>query len=292
VIGPSRLRASAAARAHRLSASRPQLPGVDTLFQLYERDEAMHGSIFASAVAFRLFLWMLPLSLAVVAGLGFLRAGGNSPEKALNKVGVSAISASSIADGLSSSSSSHWWAAVVGIVFLYPTSVALAKVVHRAHAVAWGDERTKLRSKWRAAAFVLVTGAAVLVLTGVSARVRALSGPGLVVRLGLVAAYTAGWLGVSRFLPHRDAPWAALVPGAVLFGVGNAALHFFTVVYVAHRLASATRLYGTLGSAAALLSFLYLLGRLVVASATLNASLWDRHLAGATSPFARLRRHH
>jgi len=50
-------------------------------------------------------------------------------------------------------------------------------------------------------------------------------------------------------------------------GVGIAALHFFVVVYVARHLASATRLYGTLGSAAALLSFLYLIGRLVVASA-------------------------
>lgn len=37
-------------------ASRHRLPVVDTAFQLYERDEAIHGSIFASAVAFRLFL--------------------------------------------------------------------------------------------------------------------------------------------------------------------------------------------------------------------------------------------
>ncbi len=264
------------------------MPGVDTAFQLYERDEAIHGSIFASAVAFRLFLWMLPLTLVAVAGLGFLRAGGASAEKTLNKVGISAISASSISSTLSTSSTSRWWAAIVGIVFLYPTSVALAKVVHRSHAVAWGDERTKLRSKWRAAAFVVFAGVVVLLLTGVAARVRVLSGPGLIVRIGLVAAYSAAWFGVARLLPHRDAPWSALVPGAVLVGVGNAALHFFIVVYVARHLASATRLYGTLGSAAALLSFLYLIGRLVVASATLNASLWDRHLAGATQPFARI----
>lgn len=232
---------------------------------------------------------MLPLTLVVVAGLGFLRASGGSAEKTLKKVGISAISASCISTSLSSSATSRWWAAIVGIVFLYPTSVALAKVVHRSHAVAWGDEPTRLRSKWRAAAFVVFTGAAVLVLTGVASRVRVLTGPGLVVRLGLVAAYTAGWLGVSRFLPHRDAPSSALAPGAVLVGVGNAALHFFTVVYVAKHLASATRLYGTLGSAAALLSFLYLIGRLVVASATLNASLWDRRQAGSEQPLARLR---
>jgi len=174
-------------------------------------------------------------------------------------------------------------------VFLYPTSVALAKVVHRSHAVAWADERTKLRSKWRAAAFVVFAGAVILALTGVASRVRVLSGPGVVVRVGLVVAYAAAWLGVARLLPHRDAPWSALVPGAVLVGVGNSALHFFTVVYVARHLASATRLYGTLGSAAALLSFLYLIGRLVVASATLNASLYDRRLAGSVQPFARMR---
>jgi uncharacterized BrkB/YihY/UPF0761 family membrane protein len=106
-----------------------------------------------------------------------------------------------------------------------------------------------------------------------------------------MVAYAACWLGVSRVLPHGDAPWTALVPGAVLMGFGSAALHFVTVVYVAHHLASATRLYGTLGSAAALLSFLYLFGRLVVGAATLDASLWDRQAAGGEGVFDRIRAH-
>jgi len=135
---PQRARESAAVRVRRLTASRPRLPGVDTAFQVYERDEAIHGSILASVVALRLFLRVLPLTLVVVAGLGFLRAGGASVEKILSKVGISAISASSISSTLSTSSTSRWWAAIVGILFLYPTLVALAKVVHRGHARGLG----------------------------------------------------------------------------------------------------------------------------------------------------------
>ena len=33
--------------------------------------------------------------------------------------------------------------------------------------------------------------------------------------------YAALWLLLSNHLPHRDATWQALLPGAVLFGLGS-----------------------------------------------------------------------
>jgi membrane protein len=62
------------------------------------------------------------------------------------------------------------------------------------------------------------------------------------------------------------------------------------VYYLARRVASASELYGSLGVAAAILVWLYLIGRLVVAAAMLNATrppcsrcrLWERRSGGVT----------
>jgi membrane protein len=54
------------------------------------------------------------------------------------------------------------------------------------------------------------------------------------------------------------------------------ALHMISVYALARRVESASELYGSLGVAAALLAWLYLLGRLLVASALLNSTLWER----------------
>ena len=68
----------------------------------------------------------------------------------------------------------------------------------------------------------------------------------------------------------------ALLPGALMVGSGLWLAQLFSVYVLAHRIDKASELYGSLGVAAALLAWLYLLGRLMVASAMLSATLWER----------------
>ncbi len=77
-------------------------------------------------------------------------------------------------------------------------------------------------------------------------------------------------------LPHRDAPWTALLPGAVLVAVGLEGLHLFGLLYLAPRLGRSSELYGSLGAATVILLWLYIIARLITASAFLNATLWER----------------
>jgi uncharacterized BrkB/YihY/UPF0761 family membrane protein len=103
--------------------------------------------------------------------------------------------------------------------------------------------------------------------------------------LSAVAVATAGglWLGISLLLPHAHAHWRALVPGALLFAFGVAALHVATVYYLAPKLARAPALYGSLGTASVLLLWLYLLARVAIASAFVNVVLWRRAHHDVTS---------
>ena len=73
-----------------------------------------------------------------------------------------------------------------------------------------------------------------------------------------------------------DADWRALLPGAVLFAAGGMLLATLTHYVIGPYASSREDTYGTLGLATALLPGLFLIARLVVASAVLNATLWER----------------
>jgi uncharacterized BrkB/YihY/UPF0761 family membrane protein len=91
-----------------------------------------------------------------------------------------------------------------------------------------------------------------------------------------VVPYFAIWLGVSYLLPHADAPLKALIPGALLVGLGMEVIHVGTVLFVAGRIEHASATYGSFGAAFTLLVWLYVVSRVIIASAMLNASLWRR----------------
>jgi uncharacterized BrkB/YihY/UPF0761 family membrane protein len=71
-------------------------------------------------------------------------------------------------------------------------------------------------------------------------------------------------------------PWYALLPGAALLAVGLELLALLGTYFIAPRIESSQRAYGALGIAATLLFGLYVIARLVVASAILNATVWER----------------
>src|SRR5262245_38045695 len=45
----------------RVDGAREKVPAVDVAFTLQERDRRLAGNLLASALAYRLFLWLLPL---------------------------------------------------------------------------------------------------------------------------------------------------------------------------------------------------------------------------------------
>jgi len=106
-----------------------------------------------------------------------------------------------------------------------------------------------------------------------------------VISLGVYALVPFGlWLLVSWRLPHEACPWWALLPGAVLFGIGTAVLHAVTVTFIAHLMTSKTETYGVVGGSLALLLWAYLFGRIITATAVVNAAYWSRYVARHSPP--------
>jgi uncharacterized BrkB/YihY/UPF0761 family membrane protein len=71
-------------------------------------------------------------------------------------------------------------------------------------------------------------------------------------------------------------PPGALVPGALLAAIGVDVLHLLTTYWIGRLVARKTDTYGSVGIALAVLLSVYILGRIIVASAGLNAALWSR----------------
>ena len=88
---PSRrdaIQARARELAARAEAERRRHESVDVVFEVVDRDVETGGGIIAGALAYRLFIWLLPAVLVAVAGLGFAAdAGSRAPRRRRNRWG-------------------------------------------------------------------------------------------------------------------------------------------------------------------------------------------------------------
>lgn len=275
----ARMKADSERLAERAQAERGRHRSVDAVFEMVERDSEVAGGIIAGALAYRLFIWLLPLALIAVAGLGFAAdASSESPEEAAKSLGLEGLITSSIANA--ANSPNRWYALLIGIPVLIWATRSLLRALIGAHRLVWTDVRAAapkptLVASLRFLVFLLSFG----VVSAAASSLRASSGvAGVLATLVALVPYAGLWLLISVRLPHRDAPWTALIPGALVVAVGIELLHI-VIAYVITPWALAKQgTYGALGVAAALLVGLFLISRLIVEAAVVNATLWERRL--------------
>jgi uncharacterized BrkB/YihY/UPF0761 family membrane protein len=286
----SKVRATTNRTAAAVEAARRRWDSVDALFAAWERDSRLVGGALAGAVAFRLFVYLLPLFLAAVSLLGLTAGlgGDGAAPSAGRQLGLSGYLIDSVGTAAEESQRGLWALVPLALWAIYSAGLGTTKVLRAAHALAWDQPVQRLRKAWTGAVASLVLVVGVLAVVAGTQAVRHRSErAGLVVALVQVAVLIGLWWIASRLLPHHPAAgWRALLPGAVVVGLGVWALHVASVYLLARRVASASALYGSLGVAAAIMAWLYLLGRLLVASAMLNATLWERRRAPGDQPGA------
>jgi uncharacterized BrkB/YihY/UPF0761 family membrane protein len=261
----------------RLEALRARHSSVDLGMTVVERDSSIGGGLLAGALAYRMFVLLLPTALLVVSGLGlYADAADESASTVTNQAGLHGLIASEVA--ATASGRAGWIAFVLMLPAVVYALGKLYRAVAIAHAIAWYGSGRGARTTPRGIALLgltLVASAVAAELTGVARRSSDVGGvAALAVYLAVVGCV---WLLVSAQLPHRDVRWVGLLPGACLVGVGLLAVNVFNVYVTTRLVENQANTYGALGIAAALLFSLVLVGRVVIVSAELNASLHDRH---------------
>jgi membrane protein len=263
----------------RIEAARPRSKVLDTVFGAAEHDVVTGGGVLAGAVAFRLFLFLVPYVFVLVAFLGFAAGQSNRPPRDVAAdFGAAGLAASAVNNLAGESFWTRFIALVGGLVALFLAARALIKTLQTVHGFIWGTSPPRRANPALTAVGLIVVVTAGLVVARVIAGLR-----GEVAGVVLVALYIAiptgvWWLVSVRAMPHPDdATWRDLLPGAITFGVGFEILHVITIVWISRLIENKTDMYGLLGTAAALLFWAYVLGRVMALSAVVNASRWFRN---------------
>jgi uncharacterized BrkB/YihY/UPF0761 family membrane protein len=262
-----------------LEARRPSSRVIDTALGAFEKDVAAGGGVLAGAVAFRVFLFMIPYVFLVVVifGLG-ASAASQDPGHLARDAGIGGLAAKAFAGiGDLSTGQRIFSFFVAGFALLLATR-ALLKVLRIVHALVWRTRAGKPPSMVRAAGALVLLVTLALAISALVGKVRSESFlAGVLATVLFIAIPVGAWLFVSWNMPRDpDAPWTALLPGAVLFGVGLEVLHLITVYWIANQIEHKTDTYGAIGFALALLLWAYLLGRLITSAAVVNETLWAR----------------
>jgi Virulence factor BrkB len=238
-------------------------------------DQSIAGGELAGALAYRLFIWFLPFVLVLVAGLGvYADASDQTPREVADKLGLAGLVVQSVA--AAARSGARWYALLIGIpILLYATRSVLRSIV-AIHRLAWGLERRRGHlTPVNVLLFLAAMVASLAVAAAISGSVAASAWFWLVGIPLAVVARGAIWLGVSRLLPARDRSARALLPGALLVGVGFLGVNVFTQLVVVWIGDTREDTYGALGLAATTLFSLWLTSRVIVASVVVNAALWS-----------------
>ncbi len=260
----------------RVEAARRRHRSLDLALDVIERDSTIGGGMLGGALAYRLFVFLLPLSLFLVAGLGiYADTTEQSPSEVASRSGLTGLIAKEVA--ASASSPARWAIFIVTLPVLVYAAGMLYRAIAIVHAIAWhGSGRAVRLSPKGFAVFsgVFFAQFAGLVILGWIRHSDQVSGViGLVVYGVLLGG---AWLGLARHLPRRDVAWTALVPGAATVALGMLFVNAFNVYVTSRLVEDRADTYGALGVATALLFSLYLVGRLIVGSAVLNATLAAR----------------
>ena len=261
----------------RVEAARADHASVDLGFSLVERDSSIGGGLLAGALAYRLFVLLLPSALLFVSGLGlYADTVDKSPSTVAKEAGLHGLIASQVAS--TASSSARW---IVFIVMVPAVALRARQALPRDRDRA-RDRLARIRARRRAS----------------RRRASACSAPRS--WSTFAAAEIVGWIrrhdqlgGLGALLVYlvarrrRLARWSrcscrtATSAGRrssrarCSFGVGLLFVNVFNVYVTTRLVEDRANTYGALGIAAALLFSLVLVGRLVVVSAELNASLSD-----------------
>lgn len=280
----ARLRARGEERAMRYAARYSELarrvPLLRVPLEMVSLYVARQGMLRASAVAFRAFLWLLPLALVaagLMAGVGL--ASPSATPEVLAAAGVTGTIRGQITAALAESRGSWWVAVLVGTVLSLWTTRTLLRNLVIVNAHLWDAAVPKHTQREVLRGTLVFGGAWIAIFAGAAlvSRVDRLFPGGIVLSfLGQTAVSGAGWLLVTSYLPDRRTTWTDLIPGATLFGVGLATLHLVSRVLLPARIEHSAALYGSLGIAGSVLVWLLVVGQVIVGCAVLNR-VWLRH---------------
>ena len=261
----------------RWSSLRSRSAIIDGLAHAWEHDTKVGGGLMAGALAFRLFIFLVPWVLFAFTALGTAAVVSNSSTADMaRKAGIAGVMAKGVVNTESLTTGQRWTLLAISGYAMFMAARSVVGTLVTAISMSWQVPRPKFK-KNRAAVVFIVFMTVTTYLTSWLGHLRStLPTPGVALTVAWLAVpLVAGWWLMWK-LPHASAPVWALLPGAIVFAIGIQTMHLITVVYISGYAASKSETYGVIGVALAALLWCYLICRLATGCAVLSAALWRR----------------
>ena len=268
-----------------------RVPHLSLLREVYQRYRRQNATVLAGHLAFRSFLFFLPVAVLLVAVVGFLRSRGIDVGSEFGgKLGLSNSLTHTVSDN--ADQASRGWAplALSALAAVAITGSGLLSAFNYCFAQAWGLDAVKIPHRLSLIPKFVGSLIVMVLLIGFVGTLR---------HLGLAAGFSGiggamvlvglAFFVVAGILPHRSTAPQWLLPGSIAAPVAIAGLQVFAIYYLPDKVARSSSLYGSLGVAVAVLFYLYLLGNIVVGSALVNAVWWDHFHGPAATDRERAR---
>lgn len=265
-----------AAATDRVDALRARSAIFDFAAALADRWARVNASVVAGHIAFRSFLWLLPMVLLVVALLSFATASDFELDSGGTLLDLGSETVRSVEQSAQRGESSRFQIGAIALLGVALGASGLVKGANLAFAQVW--EMPNRKPKGMVAAALRFLGGAVVVVMAVGFVVALRNRGPVGYTLGLGASlvvFATLVLAVSLGLPRRCADWRDLLPGVAVGTAALVLLKWFTVFYLPSKIDTYTRIYGPMGVSLVFLTYLFLLSSILVATAVVNAVWLD-----------------
>jgi uncharacterized BrkB/YihY/UPF0761 family membrane protein len=246
---------------------------VEVATQLYERDRDAFGTVLGSALALRLFLFVVPADIAVFGLINVFnldRWATPLTESPTTGEVATRVFAEDWAQSL--------WIFLSAMVLTLWAGRSLARVLATCSASSWQLPARQAKVKVKGIAAVSGLFFALLLASMLIGRLRRVGGFPVTASSWVLVALVmgTGWFLLTMSLPRRTTDPGALLPGAILVAVAFAGLSWFMHIYLPDKITRMSETYGSLAISVATLGYFFSIGRLLAGAITVNAVVFER----------------
>ena len=259
----------------RLAAEREAHSSIGMFEAMFLRDKLAFGSVLGSALALRMFLFVIPANVTIIAFTRITHFTNWFDEAFTESVTTGPMATALL--GVS-----RWQALGIFLssaVLTLWAGRSMARVLAASSGVSWGLTLTEVKQKMKAMAALIGVIFASIVANLLVNMIREAGGlaVGTVLFVAIAVMFTVAWFLIMLTLPRNTTDPGALIPGALVFGIGYSGLQWFMQYYLPARVERTSDTLGQMSTTVAILGNFFFIGRLMTASFVCTAVVYEHH---------------
>lgn len=265
-----------------LEKARVRWPVFDVAFRTFKRFGEDDGGTHAAALTYYTFFSIFPLLLFAAAVLGYIVTDPQQQadlfEGGLKTVPILKDALSP--EGLKTIQENRNNLAITGaLLALYSGSGVIVALEHALNKINHlTDEPNFLQKRMKSVMWLAILGVGAIASIALSAVAALAPGPfGFLLGIaGGLAVNTALFATAFKVLPGKDLSWTEILPGSIVAAIGFEVLKLAGSAFLAQGESGRNATFGAFAAAAGLLIASFLVARVILLSAEVNAVLAER----------------